>query len=203
MRVKISLFFMYCLICFFGCNKQPANSVSNPIGEPKMNTVNNDSSASAPLYQFKLQTPEGKEISLADYFGKTILVVNIATRCGYTPQLTGLESTYAKYKDQGFVILGIPSNEFGGQSPESNEEIAKFCQLNYKSSFPVFSKIEVNGANAHPLYKFLKSSTSDSSDIRWNFEKFLIDKNGNVKQRFASGDKPDSSAMQQAIEALL
>ncbi|MEM7180697.1 MAG: glutathione peroxidase [Spirochaetota bacterium] len=168
-----------------------------------MNTVNNESAASAPIYKFSLENPQGQTVSLADYSGKILLVVNIATRCGYTPQLTGLETTYAKYKDKGLVVLGIPSNEFGGQSPESDEEIAKFCQLNYKSSFPVFSKVEVNGANAHPLYKFLKSSVTDSSEIRWNFEKFLIDKTGTVKQRFASGDKPDSSEMQQAIEALL
>ncbi|CAG8436429.1 1614_t:CDS:2 [Funneliformis caledonium] len=127
--------------------------------------------------------------SFAEWRGKVVLLVNVASKCGFTPQYSGLESLYNKYKGEGLVIAGFPCNQFGSQEPGTEEEIVQFCSTNYNVTFPIFAKIDVNGTNASSVYEYLKSQ--QSGDIKWNFEKFLIDKNGNVIKRFPSNVKPE------------
>jgi glutathione peroxidase len=157
------------------------------------------------IYSFTLNSIDGKPAPLADYKGKVILVVNVASQCGYTPQYSALESTYEKYKDQGFVILGFPANNFGGQEPGTNEEIKTFCTRKYSVTFPIYSKISVKGSDQAPLYEYLTKDTEPSlrGDIKWNFTKFLVDRNGNVVQRFEPAVTPDSKEMVSAIEKQL
>ena len=151
------------------------------------------------LYEQKIQGLTDSKFSLAEFKGKSLLFVNIATRCGYTGQLKGLEALQQRFKDKNFSVIGIPSNDFGGQTPEAAEEVAKFCKLNYGVSFPLTEKVVVLGDSKHPLISMLVKNTG-GKDIRWNFEKFLVDKDGNVKQRFSSSVKPDSAELIQAIE---
>lgn len=156
------------------------------------------------IYQFSAMDIEGNKRKMSDYSGKILLIVNVASKCGFTPQYKGLEELYQKYKNRGFVILGFPCNQFGKQEPGSEKEIKDFCELNFGVSFPLFSKIEVNGDNAHPLYKFLKDKlrgTLGTKSIKWNFTKFLVDKNGIPLKRFGSNEKPSSLASH--IEKLL
>jgi glutathione peroxidase len=145
------------------------------------------------FYQFTAKSLQDKEISMENYQGKTILVVNTASKCGLTPQYEGLENLYQKYKDHGLVILGFPCNQFANQEPDDNQSIADGCLLNYGVTFPMFSKIDVNGKNAHPIYKYLKSELSGwlGSRIKWNFTKFLIDAKGNPIKRFSPVTKPE------------
>ncbi len=156
------------------------------------------------VFDFQGQAPDGKPQALADYRGQVLLIVNTASKCGFTPQFKGLEALYGKYKDQGFSVLGFPCNQFGGQDPGSNDEIVGFCTLNYGVSFPMFAKIEVNGDNADPLFRHLKAAAPGvlgSEGIKWNFTKFLVDRKGVVRERFAPATTPESLA--KAIEALL
>ena len=156
------------------------------------------------VFDFTCKTPGGEDRSLADFKGKVLLVVNTASKCGFTPQFAGLEEMYEQYKEKGLEILGFPCNQFGKQDPGSNDEIMEFCQLNYGVSFPMFGKIEVNGDGADPLYKHLKKAAPGvlgSEGIKWNFTKFLIDSDGNVVRRYAPKDKP--SAIAKDIESLL
>ena len=149
------------------------------------------------IHEFSAATLGGKEKSLAEYKGKVVLIVNTASKCGFTPQYAGLEAIYEKYKDQGFVILGFPCNQFGAQEPGSETEIEQFCQVNYGVKFPMFGKIDVNGSNAHPLYKFLTSEKPGIlglEAIKWNFTKLLIDKDGNPVKRYAPNTKPEDIA---------
>lgn len=159
---------------------------------------------STTVHDFTAATLTGKEQSLADYKGKVVLVVNTASKCGFTPQYAGLEEIYQKYKDQGFVVLGFPCNQFGAQEPGSATEIEQFCHVNYGVKFPMFDKIDVNGANAHALFKFLtskKPGVLGTEMIKWNFTKFLIDKNGNPVKRYGPNTKP--AEIGQDIEKLL
>ena len=156
------------------------------------------------VYDFSPQTKGGKPKSLEDYRGKVLLVVNTASKCGFTPQFGGLEELYQAYKDKGLVILGFPCNQFGKQDPGSDDEIQEFCQLNYGVSFPMFAKIDVNGSDADPLFQHLKKEAPGAlgtEAIKWNFTKFLIDADGNVVKRYAPKDKP--SAIGRDIEKLL
>ena len=158
----------------------------------------------ATVYEFSAKTIDGKSRKLGDYKGKVLLVVNTASQCGFTPQYKGLEALYQKYKGQGFAVLGFPSNQFGQQEPGNDTEIAEFCVMNYGVSFPLFSKIDVNGEQAHPLFKFLTTSKPGllgSEGIKWNFTKFLVDRNGNVVKRYAPSTKPETIVAD--IEALL
>ena len=144
------------------------------------------------FYDYKAVKMNGEEVSMEDYKGKVVLVVNTASKCGFTPQLEGLQKLYEEYKDQGLEILGFPCNQFGHQDPGDNKEISEFCLVNYGVSFTMFEKIEVNGDNAHPLYKFLKEEKHGmTKKIKWNFEKFIIDREGNVVERFASTKTPE------------
>jgi glutathione peroxidase len=144
-------------------------------------------------YDFTATTIDGIEQSLTDYRGKALLVVNVASKCGFTPQYAGLEALYRKYKDRDFAVLGFPCDQFGHQEPGNEREIKQFCSLNYDVSFPLYAKIEVNGDNAHPFYKWLKGQKAGilgTEAIKWNFTKFLVDRSGQVVKRFAPNDTP-------------
>ena len=152
------------------------------------------------IYQYTVLDYQGNEQSIAQYKDKVILIVNTASACGFTPQYEGLQKLYTQYKEQGLVVLAFPCNQFKAQEKGSNSEIKQFCDLNFNVSFPIFSKIEVNGENTHPLYKYLKKEAKGifgSERIKWNFTKFLVGKNGKVIKRFATITKP--AAMEQAI----
>lgn len=156
------------------------------------------------FYSYSAKSIDGGDQSLEAYRGKVVLVVNVASKCGFTPQYKGLEAIYKQYKDQGLVILGFPCDQFGHQEPGDENEIKNFCSLNYDVSFPMFAKIEVNGAGTHPLYQWLKSSAPGllgTEGIKWNFTKFLIGKDGKVLKRYGSIDKPEDIAKD--IEKLL
>jgi glutathione peroxidase len=158
------------------------------------------------IYDFTLKSIDGQPVSLSEYKGKVVLLVNVASRCGYTPQYTALESIYEKYKSRGFVIVGIPANNFMGQEPGTNEEIKIFCTKKYNVSFPMMSKVSVKGEDKTPLYQFLTSKSADpklGGEIQWNFTKFLFDKNGNPVARFEPATTPDSPEMTAAIESAL
>jgi glutathione peroxidase len=155
------------------------------------------------FYQFKATTLQKKEINTDIYKDKVVLVVNTASKCGFTPQYEGLEKLYKDYKDKGLVILGFPCNQFGNQEPGSEKEISEGCLVNYGVSFPMFSKIDVNGENAHPIFKYLKNELKGfpGSNVKWNFTKFLVDRNGKPYKRFSSITKPEK--LRKDIEALL
>ncbi|MGC1422985.1 MAG: glutathione peroxidase [Terracidiphilus sp.] len=159
------------------------------------------------VYGFSVEMLNGPAVSLSDFKGKVLLIVNTASQCGFTPQYAGLESLYKTYKQRGFEVLGFPCNQFGAQEPGTAAEIGAFCEKNYGVSFPMFAKIDVNGGEAHPLYRFLKSEKPGllgplgGGAIKWNFTKFLVDRGGKVVARFASATKPESLAKD--IEKLL
>ena len=153
------------------------------------------------IYQYSAKNIKGDDVSIGDYKGKVLLIVNTASKCGFTPQYKGLEKLYKNYKDKGFEILGFPCNQFGKQEPGNAGEISEFCELNFGVSFPLFEKIDVNGDNAHPLYKYLKKEATGllgSEAIKWNFTKFLVDPQGNVVKRFAPTDTPEKIEKQVA-----
>jgi glutathione peroxidase len=156
------------------------------------------------LYEFEVRTIDGGTQRLGSYAGEVLLIVNVASRCGYTPQYTGLEALYRQYHAQGFDVLGFPCDQFGNQEPGNEAQIRAFCTSNYQVSFPLFAKIEVNGERAHPLYQFLKAARPgvlNTEAIKWNFTKFLVARDGAVMRRYAPADKPESLAG--AIEAAL
>jgi len=156
------------------------------------------------IYDIKLKDIDGKDTTLAAYKGKAVLIVNVASKCGYTKQYTGLQALYEKYKDKGLVVLGFPCNQFGGQEPGSNDEIKEFCSSKYHVTFPMFDKLEVNGANRHPLYVQLAGKDSPfPGDIKWNFNKFLVGKDGKILNRFDSKVTPESDEMAKAVDAAL
>ena len=156
------------------------------------------------VYDFDVTTLDGQPRRLSDYRGKTLLIVNVASACGFTPQYTGLEALYRKYRARGFEVLGFPCNQFGGQEPGSAEEIATFCSTKYDVTFPLFAKIDVNGAKAHPLFEHLKAEAPGAlgtEAIKWNFTKFLVDRKGKVVERYAPKVEPEAIA--DDIEKLL
>ena len=157
----------------------------------------------ASIYDFKALNNKGSEVDFADFKGKVLLIVNTASKCGFTPQYDGLEALWKKYKDQGLVVIGFPCDQFAHQEPGSDAEIAEFCRLNHGVTFPLMSKIEVNGEGAHPIYKYLKNETRGllGSAIKWNFTKFLISRDGSQIERFAPMAKPES--LEDKIKALL
>ena len=156
------------------------------------------------VYDYSAKTMDGQDANLADYRGQVLLIVNTASKCGFTPQYEGLEALYRAYKDKGFTILAFPCNQFGAQEPGNAEEIANFCSLTYDVTFPVLAKIDVNGPKAHPLYAYLKHEQKGllgTEGIKWNFTKFLIGRDGKVVERFAPTTKPEDLKL--AVEALL
>ncbi|WP_345371262.1 glutathione peroxidase [Algivirga pacifica] len=148
---------------------------------------------SAPFYQFSAKSLQGKDVSMEEFKGKVVLVVNTASKCGLTPQYEGLEALYEKYKDEGLVILGFPCNQFANQEPGDAKSIQEGCLLNYGVTFPIFEKIEVNGSGTHPIFKYLKDNLSGflMKRIKWNFTKFMLDKNGQPYKRFSPTTKPE------------
>jgi len=156
------------------------------------------------VHDFKVKTIDGKEASLSDYKGKAVLIVNTASECGYTPQYAGLEALYEKYKSRGFTVLGFPSNDFGAQEPGSNAEIKKFCELRYKTTFPLFSKIPVKGPEADPLYKYLTGLPGkQGGPVTWNFNKFLVGPDGKVIEHFDSRVEPMAPELTSKLEQAL
>jgi glutathione peroxidase len=162
------------------------------------------------VYEFSANLADGHEISLAQYAGKVLLIVNTASKCGFTPQYVGLESLYQQYKDRGLIVLGFPCNQFGQQEPGTDSEITRFCELNYGVSFPIFAKIDVNGPDAHPLFQYLRKvqpgifgslGLSALGSIKWNFTKFLVDRRGKAVERYAPSTAP--AALAADIEKLL
>lgn len=158
------------------------------------------------VLDFKMKDIDGKEVALKKYKGDVLLIVNTASKCGYTPQYEGLETIYEKYKSQGFEVLGFPANNFGSQEPGTEAEIKEFCESKYKVTFPMFAKISVKGDDRHPLYSFLTDKETNpqfAGDISWNFNKFLVDRKGKVVARFSSKDTPESETVKTAIEKYL
>ncbi|MBO1626814.1 glutathione peroxidase [Bacillus arachidis] len=156
------------------------------------------------VYDFSAKTITGEEKSLREYEGKVLLIVNVASKCGFTPQYKGLQAIYEKYKEQGFEILGFPCNQFGGQEPGTEEEITSFCELNYGVSFPMFAKVDVKGDSAHPLYTYMTEQAPGifgMKAVKWNFTKFLIGRDGKVIDRFAPQTKPEE--LEKEIERVL
>lgn len=157
--------------------------------------------SAAGIHDFTMNSIDGKPAPLSAFKGKVVLLVNVASKCGYTPQYSGLEALYQKYKDRGLVVVGIPANNFGGQEPGTNEEIATFCKRNYGVTFPMMSKVSVKGDDMAPLYRYLTSAKG--GDVKWNFTKFLVGKDGKVIQKFDSGVAPESAELTKAIEQAL
>ncbi|MFD0638298.1 glutathione peroxidase [Catenulispora yoronensis] len=158
------------------------------------------------LYDIPINTLDGKPASLNDYAGKAVLLVNVASRCGLTPQYEGLERIHERYAERGFTVVGVPCNQFGAQEPGTSDEIQEFCSATYGVTFPLLEKIEVNGENRHPLYQELTKTTDaegNAGDITWNFEKFLIGADGTVLKRFRPRTEPEASEVVEAIEAAL
>ena len=156
------------------------------------------------VYDHSARSLDGTERLLSKYRGQVLLIVNVASRCGFTPQYTGLEALYRKYRERGFAVLGFPCNQFGSQEPGTEADIQSFCATTYDVSFPLFAKVEVNGADAHPLYRYLKGERPGilgTEAIKWNFTKFLVDRNGSVVKRYAPTDKPED--LDAAVAALL
>jgi glutathione peroxidase len=159
--------------------------------------------AASSVYDFTLKSIDGKEAPLAAYKGKVMLLINVASQCGYTPQYAGLQSLYTKYKDRGLVVVGVPANNFGGQEPGNDSEIKTFCTRNYGVTFPMMSKVSVKGSDIAPLYQYLISTPGMSGDIQWNFTKFVIGKDGKPVARFAPSTKPDAPELLKAIDEAL
>jgi glutathione peroxidase len=158
------------------------------------------------IYDFTMKSIDGQPVSLGSYSGKVVLLVNVASKCGFTPQYAGLEAVYEKYKDRGLIIVGIPANNFGQQEPGTNDEIKKFCSNKYNVTFPMMSKVSVLGDDKTPLYSFLTGAGTDpqfAGDIKWNFTKFLFDRSGKPVARFEPNVTPDSPQVTSAIEAAL
>jgi glutathione peroxidase len=158
------------------------------------------------VFDFTMKSIDGKEIPLARYKGNVVLIVNVASQCGYTPQYKDLEALYRKYRDKRFMILGFPANNFGAQEPGTDAEIKSFCQRTYNVTFDMFAKISVKGDDQHPLYKFLTASTKNpkfAGEVKWNFQKYLIDKNGNIIGKYLSSVEPLSKMLTDAIEAAM
>ena len=196
MKLKIALAatLLLCASALLALNSTRAND--NTKNGEKMNSV----------HDFTLKDIDGKDVSLGQYRGKVLLLVNVASRCGLTPQYEGLQALYSKYKGKGLEILGFPANNFAGQEPGTNEEIKSFCSLKYNVTFPIFSKISVKGSDIHPLFKYLTDKETDpefAGDIKWNFNKFLVDKNGKVIARFEPKVTPESEEVVKAVDKAL
>jgi len=183
-----------------GCSKSTSQNINNKTNELKSEEIKD---LNKNIYDLSVLTMDGKEQKLSDYKGKVLLIVNVASQCGYTSQYEGLEAVYLKYKDRGFEILAFPCNDFGKQEPGTNDEIRTFCESKFNVTFPLFDKVKVLGDNKSSLYERLINNSIPDGDIDWNFEKFLIDKEGNIEARYKSKIKPESEEITKEIELLL
>jgi glutathione peroxidase len=183
-----------------GCSKEKPGTTQNQIKEVK-STV--DKTSGKNIYDISVTTMDGEEKKLSEYSGKVLMIVNVASKCGYTKQYAGLEEIYKKYSGEGFVVLGFPCNDFGGQEPGSNDEIRTFCETKFNVTFPLFDKIKVLGDDKSPLYARLTGNSETSGDIGWNFEKFIISKNGDIVARYKSKVEPTSDEITSIIETEL
>ena len=161
------------------------------------------SMAADSIHEFKMKNIEGKDVELSEYKGKVLLVVNVASKCGATPQYEQLQALHDKYKEKGLVVVGVPCNQFGGQEPGTEKDIQKFCTDKYKVTFPMMSKVDVNGEKEDPLYKFLKAHAESKDDVKWNFEKFVVSKEGKVVNRFKTAVEPDADEVVSVVESEL
>lgn len=159
--------------------------------------------AAETVHEFKMKSIDGEEVDLSEYKGKVLLIVNVASECGLTPQYEQLQALHEKYKDKGLVVIGFPCNQFGGQEPKGEKDIKAFCSANYKVTFPMMSKIEVNGDGQSPLYEYLKSHSEKTDKISWNFEKFVVGKDGKVAARFSPRTAPDADEVVSVIDGQL
>ena len=155
------------------------------------------------FFDLSIKSVDSKTINLSEYKGKTVLLVNVASNCGFTKQYSGLQTLYDTYKEKNFIVLGVPSNQFGGQEPGTNDEIKNFCETNFNITFPITDKVDVKGDNAHPLYKWAKKNYGNSSVPKWNFHKILINKEGKIEETFSSFTKPNSKKIIKKIEELV
>lgn len=192
--VRRSMSTVLVLLCFAVIILFTANAFSK-----KETPMSNASS----IHEFTMNNIDGKPVKLEEYKGKVVLIVNVASKCGFTPQYEGLEKLYKQYSGKGFVILGFPANNFMGQEPGSDADIKQFCSTKYNVTFPMFSKISVKGDDMHPLYQFLTTKSTPAGDVRWNFGKFLIGKDGKIIARYDSKVAPESSELTSAIDAAL
>lgn len=188
--MRTSYFFSFILLILFS---------SVLVSQPKEQTAVDKKS----IYDFTMKTIDGKEKSLADYKGEVLLVVNVASQCGFTPQYKDLEEVFEKYKGKGFRILAFPANNFGEQEPGSDQEIKTFCQTNYSVTFDLFSKISVKGDDQHPLYRYITKESPFPGDVKWNFQKYLVDKDGNIVAMFPSRVKPTDKGFIEKVESLI
>ena len=204
MRSTLLLAALACtLSCAIGAQAEEGKKAS---AEGTETAVEAHNAEAATALDFKVKDIDGKDVDLAQYKGKVVMIVNVASKCGLTPQYEQLEALYDKYKAQGFVILGFPANNFNGQEPGTNEEIKFFCQEKYEVEFPLFEKISVKGEDQAPLYQYLTSEVTNgefAGDIQWNFQKFLVGKDGKVIAKFAPRTKPDEAEVVEKIEAAL
>lgn len=184
------------------CSDQSAKTSEKSALHPK-DSSSMSQEASASLTEIPLTTISGEPASLADFAGKVVVIVNTASECGYTKQYAGLESLYKKYQGRGLVVLGFPANNFGGQEPGSNDQIATFCQQNYGVTFPMMAKVSVSGDDIHPLFRHLTSQPHLSGPIGWNFSKFILDRSGKLVARFPSSVEPESEELQAKLQSLL
>ncbi|MBK9332348.1 MAG: glutathione peroxidase [Ignavibacteria bacterium] len=194
----VTLFFLLNLNLFAGCSD--TSDVKNQNTNKENSKLTTTAVKTKNISDLSVTDMDGKEVKLSDYKGKVLMIVNVASKCGYTKQYTGLEEIYKKYKDRGFEILAFPCNDFGGQEPGSNDEIRTFCESKYNVTFPLFDKIAVLGDNKSPLYQRLTENSEPTGDIDWNFEKFIIDKNGDIAARFKSKVEPESDEVTSIIE---
>ncbi len=203
--MKIS-YLLSLLVLFCSCKAQTNNAGNDKTLTTNQTTSNNTSQTKMEnknIYDITVKDMEGKNVSLADYKGKVLLIVNVASQCGYTKQYEGLEKIYEQYKGKGFEILAFPSNDFGEQEPGTNEEIKQFCESKFNVSFKLFDKVKVIGSEKISLYERLSNNAEPVGEVGWNFEKFLIDKNGNVAGRYKSKVTPESEELNSAITAEL
>jgi glutathione peroxidase len=178
----------------------PVTGFADPTTQP---TTQPEGAAVPPVYNFTMKNIAGQDVPLSKYAGKVVLMVNVASKCGFTPQYAGLEKLYEKYADKGFVIVGFPANDFKQQEPGTDEEISQFCTTKYGVKFDMFSKIVVLGDQKAPLYQYLTANAPEKGEVKWNFEKFLIGKDGHIVARYRSKITPESDEMVKAIEAEL
>ncbi len=195
-----------CLLFSWACLGIFAVNVNRVDAQDEAVSQSSTQEAEKSVYDFKVKNIEGEEVSLSKYKGKTILIVNVASKCGYTRQYADMQTVYEKYKGRGLVILGFPCNQFGGQEPGTEAEILEFCKSTYEVEFPMFAKVEVNGDNSAPLFKYLtnlETKPKEAGKVSWNFEKFLIDGQGKVVGRYKSGVSPTDKNMVAVLEKLL